>query len=503
MSDSLPQDSNSSPLLQRVVTKEQSTAPESRKSLPNFPRKGRIRAILVLILIIIAVIAIRHQCSAPEKDTGKKEKPAPAKTKQPAKIKRQSGGLSCAPQPSIVTGEYSPDKVAAILRDRPPRLSFATDTVLFVNNQLILHYSLDTNLQRYASRLLAQYHPRYGAIAAINPRNGRVLMLLSYTNDSMPSLGRNLCCRSIFPAASIFKTITAATALEKAHLSPQSKLRQSGSNHTLYKSQLKENLSYSIEIPLTEAYAKSINPIFGRLGIYTVGKEALYQYAERFGFTQSVPFDLPVEAGAVSPADSDYAIAELASGFNQRTRMSPLLGALIAGTAITDGKMFRPTLVDSITGFSHGTTVYRTEPDLWTAAIKPQTAADIKSMMEDVVQYGTGRKSFRIVKRSSWSRGWEFGGKTGNLNQDSLGRVDWFIGFLRNTSQPKNSIAIGIVTVHGAYWTIHSSRLAADIFTRYAMNLKRDAKLQAEIAAAATADTATDTAETEDEQNHE
>jgi penicillin-binding protein A len=232
------------------------------------------------------------------------------------------------------------------------------------------------------------------------------------------------------------------------------------------------------EVPLSEAFALSINPIFGRLGVYVVGATDLRAYAVKFGFTQRIPFELAVDSGTICPADSTYQLAELASGYNQCTRMSPVLGALIGGMAAVGGTMQRPSVVDSITDAATGAVLYRAQPLLWRTVVTPQTATDLRTLMAEVARRGTARRAFSIVKRSTVFKGWEYGGKTGNITRDSLGRVDWFCGFNRNTERPQECIALGAVTVHGAYWTVHSSKLGAEIFSRYVANIARVRKLK-------------------------
>ena len=57
-----------------------------------------------------------------------------------------------------------------------------------------------------------------------------------------------------------------------------------GRNHTLYKSQLKKKIAPWKEIPFEDVYAQSINPAFGRIGMYVVGKKTLEEYNVRLNW---------------------------------------------------------------------------------------------------------------------------------------------------------------------------------------------------------------------------
>ena len=110
-----------------------------------------------------------------------------------------------------------------LIKKNPPGLFKDKDSIKYRGKDLTVHYSVNTQLQELGQSLLKRYHPLYGAIAAVHPATGRVLVLLSYKNDSVPDLGV-LYCKSLFPAASLYKTITAAAAIETANLSPESLL---------------------------------------------------------------------------------------------------------------------------------------------------------------------------------------------------------------------------------------------------------------------------------------
>jgi cell division protein FtsI/penicillin-binding protein 2 len=420
------------------------------------PRKGRIRLILICLTLLVVIKIVIFVIKPGTQKTGKKDKAVKSRIADTSQ--------------KIKTGALSYEDVVEIAKVQPFNLTKNKDTISIKGKELIRHISLDTTLQALGTRLMKMYKPKYGAIVAIHPGTGRIVSLISFCNDTCPFLGNDLYCKSIFPAASVYKTITAAAAIEKGNYTSQSLMKHIGRKSTLYRYQLEKDLRSFQEIPLEEAFAFSINPVFARLGMYGVGPDAVIEYGQKFGFNTTVPFELANEPSKLSSLDSQFTIAELASGFNEKTILSPLLGALIASAVSEKGVMPRPYLFDSI-AIKNDSCIYRAEIKDWRKPIKESTAKELRNMMQSVARYGTARKSFKTIRQSSQFDNFEYGGKTGSVDKDTTGRVDWFVGFARNPADKDQRIAIGAVTVHGAYWTVHSSYLAEEYFRAYLKSL--------------------------------
>jgi len=327
--------------------------------------------------------------------------------------------------------------------------------------------SVDTALQKYASSMFRQYKPRYAAAAAVDPSTGRVLALASYAGDGTEMDGKELYLRNCFPAASVFKTIVAAAGIERGGMHGKTTIEHFGRNHTLYNTQLKKDLKVSRDITLEDAYAYSVNPVFARIALFNINKDIVTEYGRRFGFNEPIPFEYDVDKSEMFAPDTGFSVAEFASGFNRKTTITPLFGALIAGAVCESGVIFEPTVIDTVRSTRGDSCIYVRRPKVWRRAVKDQTAAELRGLMTKVTRYGTARNSFRQLRESPRYNAFEFGGKTGSVNQVELGRVDWFVGFARNPNNKKQRIAVGVVTTHGEYWTVHSSYIAAELIKKY------------------------------------
>jgi len=442
-----------------------------RQSEPRkfrIPKKGRIRFTLAALLIAATtVFLIRGQgrVKPPEADIAEI---APADNAQKrAPVQKTADNLMSFEGVRMLVMEYgigvgaSEHKVVRnVVGDRGKTGEDDGDTLTF-------SLSIDTMLQKYAQNMLKRYKPRYGAAAAIDPSTGRVLALASYAGDGEPVDGSDLYLKSIFPAASVFKTVVAAAGIEKGGMTAKTPIPHYGKHHTLYKTQLQKDLKVSRDIPLEEAFAYSVNPAFARIALFNVNKDIITNYGERFGFNAQIPFELDADISEMFAPDSEFSVAEFASGFNRKTSISPLFGALIAGAVCEGGVIHEPTIIDSIRSSKKDTIVYHRKPKIWRRATKETTASELRWLMRKVTHYGTARNAFRPLRDSQRYRDYEFGGKTGSVNKPGLGRVDWFVGFARNPNDKNQRIAVGVVTTHGEYWTVHSSYIASELLKKY------------------------------------
>ncbi len=333
-------------------------------------------------------------------------------------------------------------------------------------------YTFDREAQAHMEKLFQQYKPDYGAFAAIDARTGRILTLVSYTRGKN-ELG-NLALKAVFPAASIFKIVTAAAAIDQGSLRPSSNISFGGRNHTLYKNHVLKNRSYGERLmSIKEAFARSVNTVFGKIGVFVLKPAELEDYAKKFLFKEAHADEFPMEVKAVKvDGNEPFAMAELASGFERETRLSPLHGALLSASIINDGTLPEPHLVSHLKS-PEGKTYYEmTEAEL-SSPIHPDTAKLMRVLMRETIKNGTARKSFRGIYSKFQKAGIELGGKTGSLTSLApRGKCDWFVGY---GSYPGSDIAVAALTVNVDKWQVKSSYLAREFFDKYYSKTKMKA----------------------------
>lgn len=337
-------------------------------------------------------------------------------------------------------------------------------TYSYKGQQLKVDTSLDLSLQRFVQKKMNRSTSRYIGIVAINPATGKILSMASYDKTDSSN---NLNIDSKFPAASLFKIITAAAAAEKCGFAPQTKLSYNGRKHTLYKSQLKDrNNKYTNRITFQDAFAQSVNPVFGKIGVRYLDGKTLEKYAAAFGFNREIGFEIPLTTSVVSLTDEPYHWAEIASGFNRETRISPLHAALITATILNRGQLIEPSIIDKITNET-GETLYQSQIKLINRVITPEASQVVNVLMEATIRSGTAKKIFRGYRKDKILSRLNIGGKTGSIDNKAHDvRFDWFSGFAEEKGGSQK-IVLSILVGHEKYIGTRASHYARMIFKHY------------------------------------
>ena len=272
-----------------------------------------------------------------------------------------------------------------------------------------VEYTIDHELQNAVETIFEQYGPDYGVFTALNPDTGEVLALVNHRRQSVAT--QNLALQATYPAASVFKIVTASAAMDLDKVTPKTVIPFNGKTTSLYRKNVLEhkNNQWTRRYTLTESFAKSVNTVFARLGIYTIGAEPLTGYGEAFGFNRELDADFKLAPSTlkIDPEDN-WSIAEVASGYTRSTTLSPVHAAAIAATAINGGHLIRPSLVRQIIA-KDGLAVY-VQQNQQQPVISTQTANDLRTLMQTTVSKGSAKSSFKKFFRGDM-KDVEVGGK--------------------------------------------------------------------------------------------
>ncbi len=322
--------------------------------------------------------------------------------------------------------------------------------------------TLDVNGQRAALDALGS---QCGAVAALDPRTGRVRVMVSSPsfdpNDVESNFGRieriradcrpaspllNRATQGLYPPGSTFKVVTASAALESGRYEPTSTFVDPG-YCTVYGKRVNNfdtNRPFGT-ISLATAIQFSVNSVFCNIGLQ-LGARRILQQAKRFGFYERPPLETPESERLPSglyrgrelydpKRDRDVDAGRMAFG-QERLLVTPLQMAMVAGTIGNDGILMRPYAVDRVVT-PNGKTRARTRPTKIRRAVSPATARDVGEMMVRAVQAGTGP--------AAQISGLRIGGKTGTAETGIDGNnTTWFIAFAGTYGQ-KPRLAIAVV----------------------------------------------------------
>jgi len=287
-----------------------------------------------------------------------------------------------APPPVATLKKLEKSDFQTLLQHHPI-INLETDTIdiKFPGRKYRFVTSIDTSLQRLITNKMDRKNSRYIGFLAMNPDTGQLLSMAGYDRLDQAS---NPCIQNLFPAASIFKIVTAAAAIEKYGFNENTRVKFNGWKYRLYKNQLKNtDNKYTNHLSFEKAFAESINPIVGKIGIHKLKKPLLEKYAAKFGFNQVIEFEKHAEKSALSVSSEPFNWAEIACGFNSETLITPLHGAMIASVVVNKGRLITPTIIDTAT--LNDKLVYRRHAGKVLQAIDASTANTLKKLMNGTV----------------------------------------------------------------------------------------------------------------------
>jgi len=324
---------------------------------------------------------------------------------------------------------------------------------------------------------------RQGAVVAIDPRDGSILSMWSWppfdpnqlsTNDSTAAEAakrfldavpqKPLLIRAYqdnyFPG-STFKIVTAAAGLENRTVTTAAPDYPVVTSYTppLTTSAISNFGGSSCGGTLIVITARSCNSSFAQMAIEQTGPEPMIAAAERVGFNDIPPIDLPDAVTSIYPVDfgdvverppglapvySDAPrLAQTAIGQND-VRATPLQMALVAAGVANDGDVLAPHVMAEIRA-RDGSVVERYEPQVWRQAFSPTDAATLRQAMIGVVTDGTAQ-NMAIP-------GFEVGAKTGTaqLGTTPPRSHGWMIAFGGRPGEvPTVAVAVIVENLPGA-----------------------------------------------------
>ncbi|MFD7548321.1 peptidoglycan D,D-transpeptidase FtsI family protein [Streptomyces sp. NPDC059578] len=321
-----------------------------------------------------------------------------------------------------------------------------------------------------------------GAVAAIDPSTGAILALASTPsydpssfagnstktdtpawqklqkakNPDDPMLNRAL--RETYPPGSTFKVVTAAAALEHGLVDDPDDKTETPLPWVMpnTRTELKnDGLLPCKNATLREALRVSCNTVFGKAGA-DLGKDKMKETAEKFGFN-SEQF-VPVRSSAsVWPTEMDAPQTALSSIGQFETATTPLQMAMVAAAVANDGKLMEPYMVDELQAPDLNV-IEKHEPNEMSRPLSEDNAQKLQSMMETVVDKGTGR--------NAQINGVKVGGKTGTAQHgvdNSEKPYAWFISYAKTDSGSPVAVAVVVEDSDASRGDISGGGLAAPI----------------------------------------
>jgi cell division protein FtsI (penicillin-binding protein 3) len=307
-----------------------------------------------------------------------------------------------------------------------------------------------------------------GTAIVLDPHTGEILALADAPafNPNEPvsasSQARvNAALQNIYEPGSTFKIVAYSAAIEKGLVKPEDRIDCQMGQINVFGRIVHDHHAFGL-LTVAEALAKSSNIGAIKLGL-RVGDQSMYDYITRMGFGSRTGVDLPGEsAGLLRPLArwQPSSIGSIAMG--QEIGVTALQMAVAFSVLANGGTLIKPHLVREIRS-SEGMTLFHAKVDQ-RRALKSETTAALRRMLEGVTLAGTGRKAEL--------NGYTAAGKTGTAQKiDPRTRtysktkyVGSFVGF----APVENPAVVIIVVIDEPVGSYHGGDVAAPVFREIA-----------------------------------
>ncbi|MDC7802456.1 MULTISPECIES: penicillin-binding protein 2 [Microbacterium] len=269
-----------------------------------------------------------------------------------------------------------------------------------------LKLTIDSDLQWFMQQLIseetARYQADWGGIIVMEAKTGKIRALAETNtvdpNDpgaSDPDNRGSRLLRVSYEPGSTFKPVTAATVIEQGGLTPTSTVETPDRIQFPNGAVINDSESHPTEnLTLTGGLVQSSNVAMSQFGAQ-VPAETRYDYLKRFGVGDGTALNWSGEpTGEIRDASTWDNQTFYTTTFGQAFTVTPTQVTSLFQTIANGGVRMPAQLVESCTK-PDGTVV---TPDLPAPVqvIKPQTAAEVSQMLENVYAQGTLADDIKI-----------------------------------------------------------------------------------------------------------
>ena len=345
-----------------------------------------------------------------------------------------------------------------------------------------LHLTIDAAIQQIVTNAMGSGP---GACVVIDPRNGALLALESQPWFDPNRIGDtaywnatrarsdgpfiNRAVQGLYPPGSTFKAITLSAAFDSGKYGPSSVLSGQDATGPLYvdgyllRSDINNLPPGVTDVSTVDAFKYSDNIAFATIGM-NLGPTVLEDYAQRFGFGQSPPFELPVQPSEFTNHPDSFSRLDLAiSSFGQGGVAATPLQMVLAAAAISNGGVENAPFVVSSVSAPNGEVLQQNGPSVWKQPISADTAGKMTAAMVAAVEAPGGSGFLARVP------GVTVAGKTGTAQASTGQPHAWFIAFAP-ADHPR--LAVVVFKEHGGQGYSQAAPIAGSII-RQALPLVR------------------------------
>ena len=283
---------------------------------------------------------------------------------------------------------------------------------------------MDAAIQDYLyaaiSEAVEEFDARWGAGVVIDPYTGDVLAMCSVPSYD-PQLfsaasAENRTNRAIslpFEPGSVCKPIFAAAAVNEGLMIFDTEIFcENGAYRPPRGGRITDHGKSYQNLTLTDVVVYSSNIGMAKVG-GVMGNKRLWAAAKRFGFGNTTGVNLPGESpGILRPLEKWNTYSTPRVPFGQEISTTTLQVAMAFGALVNGGVLMKPRLVERVMA-PDGQVVLETSPEVVRRVISPAVSAQMRQVLGQVVQRGTGKQCQMDL--------WSSLGKTGTAQIAGVG----------------------------------------------------------------------------------
>jgi len=336
-------------------------------------------------------------------------------------------------------------------------------TIVLTIDQLIKYRT-----EQALAAAVERTHARSGSAIVMDPHTGEILALANAPtfNPNQPAADppearANGALQNIYEPGSTFKIVAYSAAIEKGLVTPDDKIDCQNGSITVAGRLVHDGHPYGV-LTVADALAKSSNVGAIKLGLM-VGDDSMYDFMKRLGFGSRTGIDLAGESPGILRPVARWQPTSMGSlAIGQEVGVTPLQMASAYSVLANNGSWIKPHIVRELRN-ADGSVTFQAKAEA-RPALKAETCAALRTMMEGVTLRGTAKKA--------QLEGYTAAGKTGTAQKidpkthaySATKFIGSFVGFAP-VSNPAVVIIVVIDEPMGAY---HGGDVAAPVFREIA-----------------------------------
>lgn len=341
-----------------------------------------------------------------------------------------------------------------------------------------VHLTIDSTIQYYVESALAEAQEEQKAEAmtcvVMDVKTGEVLAMANIPDfdpnnygDYEPETWTNLAISKLYEPGSPFKSLSTSMYLEEDIVEPDTQLQLYCPGYVMIDGHRFQDWDYPEGDGLQtmkHALEQSCNVAQAEC-VSKLGFDRFYDYLDGFGMTKKTGIDLPSESSPLMIDEEDAVDLDLASSAIGQGNAYTAIQMITAFSAVVNGGyLMKPQIVSEISD-SDGDVVQKTEPEVVRQVISEETSAQMRDMLEGVVEEGLGTPAA--------VEGYRVGGKTGtaeiatNGSYDKSNYILSFMGFAP-VDDPQYACLVIVDSPEGGG---NSGTLAGGIFAKIMGNI--------------------------------